>query len=76
VEVHHSLHVRAGDRWYWHAASRHSLDHIYQPDCGFHEGDCNARIQAVYDLKRMAFEAFAIDAYSKNDLKAAPEMEL
>jgi len=37
---------------------------------------CNARILAVYDLKRMAFEAFSIDAYSKNDLKAAPELEL
>lgn len=34
---------------------------------------CNARIQAVYGLRRiMAFEAFSIDAYRKNDLKAAP----
>lgn len=33
---------------------------------------CNARIQAIYDLKSMRFEAFAIDAYSKNDLSAAP----
>lgn len=37
---------------------------------------CNARIQAVYDLKHMRFEAFSIDAYSKNDVSAAPELEL
>lgn len=37
---------------------------------------CNARIQATYDLKNMGFEAFSIDAYSKNDLSAAPELEL
>lgn len=37
---------------------------------------CNARIQATYDLKNMCFEAFSIDAYSKNDLSAAPELEL
>lgn len=37
---------------------------------------CNARIQAAYDLKNMCFEAFSIDAYSKNDLSAAPELEL
>lgn len=37
---------------------------------------CNARIQAAYDLKQMCFEAFSIDAYSKNDVSAAPELEL
>ena len=37
---------------------------------------CNARIQATYDLKNMCFEAFSIDAYSKNDVSAAPELEL
>lgn len=37
---------------------------------------CNARIQAAYDLKGMCFEAFSIDAYSKNDVSAAPELEL
>jgi hypothetical protein len=37
---------------------------------------CNARIQAAYDLKNMCFEAFSIDAYSKNDVSAAPELEL
>lgn len=37
---------------------------------------CNARIQATYDLKSMCFEAFSIDAYSKNDVSAAPELAL
>ena len=37
---------------------------------------CNARIQATYDLKNMCFEAFSIDAYSKNDVSAAPELAL
>lgn len=37
---------------------------------------CNARVQAAYDLKNMCFEAFSLDAYSKNDLSAAPELEL
>ena len=37
---------------------------------------CNARIQAVYDLKSMSFVTFSIDCYSKNDLAAAPELEL
>lgn len=37
---------------------------------------CNARLQAVYDLKGQRFLAFSIDAYSKNDLLSAPELEL
>lgn len=37
---------------------------------------CNARIQAAYDLKNMGFEAFSLDAYSKNDFSAASELEL
>lgn len=37
---------------------------------------CNARIQAVYDLKSMTFLDFSIDSYSKNDLAAAPELEI
>jgi hypothetical protein len=37
------------------------------------EQPCLTMIQAVYGLRRiMAFEAFSIDAYRKNDLKAAP----
>lgn len=41
-----------------------------------HSTVCNARIQAVYDLKNMELTSFSIDSYSKNDLKAAPELEL
>ncbi len=37
---------------------------------------CNARIQVVYDLVAAEFVAFSLDPYSKNDLKAAPELEL
>jgi hypothetical protein len=37
---------------------------------------CNALIQTTYDLKNMCFEAFSIDSYSKNDVSAAPEIEL
>lgn len=37
---------------------------------------CNARIQAVYDIKNMMLLSFSIDSYSKNDLKAAPELEI
>jgi hypothetical protein len=37
---------------------------------------CNARIQAVYDLALMRFISFSIDPYSKNDQKAAPELDI
>ena len=37
---------------------------------------CNARIQCVYDMKAGAFVHFSIDPYSKNDLLAAPEIDL
>ena len=37
---------------------------------------CNARIQGTYDLISEKFISFSIDAYSKNDLKAAPELVL
>jgi len=37
---------------------------------------CNARIQGTYDLIEEKFIRFSIDSYSKNDLKAAPELEL
>ena len=37
---------------------------------------CNARIQGVYDLISGSFISFSIDPYSKNDLAAAPEIEL
>ena len=37
---------------------------------------CNARIQGTYDLIAESFIDFSIDAYSKNDLTAAPELIL
>ena len=41
-----------------------------------HQQVCNARIQVVYDIKQMSFVSFEISPYSKNDLKAAPELDL
>lgn len=37
---------------------------------------CNARIQAVYDLKNMKFLHFSIDAYSKTDVTVAQDLEI
>ena len=37
---------------------------------------CNCRVQATYDIKNKVFIGFSIDPYSKNDLAAAPELEL
>lgn len=37
---------------------------------------CNARIQGVFDLVSGKFVKFSIDSYSKNDLVAAPQLEL
>lgn len=41
-----------------------------------HSAVCNARIQGVYDLLSGKFIDFSVDSYSKNDLTAAPELEL
>jgi hypothetical protein len=41
-----------------------------------HSKVCNARIQAVYDLVAGRLVAFSIDPYGKNDLTAAPELEI
>jgi Transposase DDE domain len=41
-----------------------------------HSTVCNARIQAVYDLISGKIIEFSIDPYSKNDLAAAPELEI
>lgn len=41
-----------------------------------HQSVCNARIQAVYDIKNMAFVSFEICPYSDNDLSAAPRLDL
>jgi len=37
---------------------------------------CNARIQVVYDIISCEFITFKIEKYSKNDLVAAPELQL
>jgi hypothetical protein len=37
---------------------------------------CNARIQGIYDLCSGRFVQFSIDPYSKNDLLAAPEIQV
>jgi hypothetical protein len=37
---------------------------------------CHARIQCCYDLRAGRFLSFAIDPYTKNDIAAAPELEL
>lgn len=41
-----------------------------------HASVCNARIQCVYDLLAENFICFTVDPYTKNDLKAAPELDL
>lgn len=41
-----------------------------------HASVCNARIQGVYDLIAAQYISFSIDKYSKNDLKAAPELDI
>lgn len=41
-----------------------------------HSSVCNARIQCVYDLMAEKFICFTIDSYTKNDLKAAPELNI
>jgi len=41
-----------------------------------HVSVCNCRIQCVYDLIAESFICFTIDPYTKNDLKAAPELEI
>jgi hypothetical protein len=48
----------------------------YSGAANAHTRVCNARIQVVYDLLAGEFLSFSIDPYSKNDLKAAPELEL
>jgi hypothetical protein len=37
---------------------------------------CNCRIQCVYDLISENFICFTIDPYTKNDLKAAPDLRI
>lgn len=37
---------------------------------------CNARIQVVYDVLACQFVMFKVEKYSKNDLSAAPDLQL
>lgn len=41
-----------------------------------HSKVCNARIQGAYDIVNERFISFSIDKYSKNDLEAAPELDI
>lgn len=52
---------------------------LYELFSGVKNGNftvCNARIQGIYDLLSGQFISFSIDSYSKNDLKAAPDIEV
>jgi hypothetical protein len=52
---------------------------LYELFSGVNNGKatvCNARIQGIYDLLSGQFISFSIDSYSKNDLKAAPDIEV
>jgi len=54
-------------------------DWLYETFSGVSNGSstrCNCRIQAIYDIKNKVLIDFSIDPYSKNDLTAAPELEL
>lgn len=53
-----------------------ALFDIFSGVSNAHASVCNARIQAVYDLRNGTLVSFAIDPYSKNDLSAAPELQL
>ena len=51
--------------------------HLFEEFSGVSNGAsivCNARVQATYDLLAGCLVDFSIDPYSKNDLKAAPEL--
>jgi hypothetical protein len=49
---------------------------IFSVVCNAHHAVCNTRIQAVYDLLSMSFLDFSIDSYSRNDIAAAPSLQL
>lgn len=52
------------------------LFNIFSGVSNSHKAVCNARIQAAYDLISGRFVQFSIDAYSKNDQLAAPELNI
>jgi len=41
-----------------------------------HSAVCNARVQGIYDLVSKKFIDFSIDPYSRNDLKAAADIDV
>ena len=49
---------------------------IFSGVSNLHNSVCNARIQGVHKLVSGRFIHFSIDPYSKNDLSAAPELEI
>jgi hypothetical protein len=53
-----------------------SLFDIFSGVSNAHKAVCNARLQGVYDLISGEFIYFSIDPYSKNDLLAAPELDI
>jgi len=53
-----------------------SLFDIFSGVSNAHKAVCNARLQGVYDLLSGEFIYFSIDPYSKNDLLAAPELDI
>jgi hypothetical protein len=52
------------------------LFNMFSGVSNLHSSVCNARIQGVYDLLSGSFLSFSIDPYSKNDLKAAGELDI
>jgi hypothetical protein len=52
------------------------LFEIYSGVSNGHSSVCNIRIQGVYNLISGNFVSFSIDAYSKNDFTAAPELDI
>lgn len=52
------------------------LFEIFSGVSNAHSTVCNARIQGTYELISGRFIDFSIDSYSKNDLLAAPELQI
>lgn len=52
------------------------LFEIFSGVSNAHSTVCNTRIQGVYDLISGRFIDFSVDSYSKNDLLAAPELQI
>lgn len=52
------------------------LFNIFSGVSNGHADVCNARVQGTYDLIASRFIGFSVDPYSKNDLAAAPELDI